>query len=46
MMLVFDRTTSVYTMCNFVYIGINLTAESNKGQLDAYVQNAEWALEG
>ncbi|UJR37392.1 hypothetical protein I4U23_030097 [Adineta vaga] len=25
--------------------GINLTAESNKGQLDAYIKNAEWDLE-
>ena len=26
--------------------GINLTAESNRGQLDAYIKNAEWDLEG
>ncbi|CAF4823900.1 unnamed protein product [Rotaria sp. Silwood1] len=26
--------------------GINLTAESNKGQLDAYATSAEWDLEG
>ena len=26
--------------------GINLTAESNKGQLDAYIKSAEWDLEG
>ncbi|CAF1440121.1 unnamed protein product [Adineta steineri] len=25
---------------------VNLTAESNKGQLDAYVKSAEWNLEG
>jgi hypothetical protein len=29
-----------------VYVGINLTAESSKGQLDAYVKSAEWDLEG
>jgi hypothetical protein len=27
-------------------IGVNLTAEGNLGQLDAYVQNGEWDLEG
>ena len=26
--------------------GLNLTAESNKGQLDAYIKSAEWDLEG
>lgn len=26
--------------------GVNLTADGDKGQLDAYVQNAEWDLEG
>ena len=30
----------------FFFIGINLTAESNKGQLDAYIKSAEWDLEG
>ncbi len=29
-----------------MYVGINLTAESSKGQLDAYVKSAEWDLEG
>ncbi|CAF1193949.1 unnamed protein product [Adineta ricciae] len=28
-----------------LFSGINLTAESNKGQLDAYIKNAEWDLE-
>ncbi|CAF1428484.1 unnamed protein product [Adineta ricciae] len=27
------------------YSGINLTVESSKGQLDAYIKNAEWDLE-
>ena len=27
-------------------VGLNLTAESEKGQLDAYVKGAEWDLEG
>jgi len=27
-------------------VGVNLTAESDKGQLDAYIKNAEWDLEG
>ena len=27
-------------------LGINLTAESGKGQLDAYIKSAEWDLEG
>ena len=26
--------------------GVNLTADGDKGQLDAYVQSAEWDLEG
>lgn len=30
----------------FLFLGINLTAESNKGQIDAYVKSAEWDLEG
>ena len=29
-----------------VILAINLTAESPKGQLDAYIKNAEWDLEG
>ena len=29
-----------------MYVGINLTAESNKGQLDAYISSAQWDLEG
>ncbi|CAF1616764.1 unnamed protein product [Rotaria sp. Silwood1] len=28
------------------YVRVNLTAENSRGQLDAYVQNAEWQLEG
>lgn len=27
-------------------IGVNLTTDSDTGQLDAYVKNAEWDLEG
>ncbi|CAF4879349.1 unnamed protein product, partial [Rotaria sp. Silwood1] len=27
------------------YVRVNLTAENSRGQLDAYVQNAEWQLE-
>jgi hypothetical protein len=30
----------------FFHAGINLTAQSNKGQLDAYIKSAEWDLEG
>lgn len=26
--------------------GVNLTTDANEGQLDAYVQSAEWDLEG
>src|ERR1700722_12981730 len=46
------RNTSVLRQSSSVYyvrhycVGINLTAESNKGQLDAYIKNAEWDLEG
>lgn len=27
-------------------LGVNLTADGDTGQLDAYVQSAEWDLEG
>ena len=27
-------------------IGVNLTSEGDTGQLDAYVKNGEWDLEG
>jgi hypothetical protein len=36
----------LYTIYICFSIGINLTAESNKGQLDAYVKNGEWDLAG
>jgi hypothetical protein len=29
----------------FVKIGVNLTSDGDKGQLDAYVKNGEWDLE-
>jgi hypothetical protein len=29
-----------------LFIGVNLTADSNSGQLDAYVKSGEWDLEG
>jgi len=28
-----------------IYLGVNLTSENNKGQLDAYIKSAEWDLE-
>lgn len=31
---------------DFINLGVNLTAEGNTGQLDAYVKNAEWDLQG
>ena len=31
---------------SFSSSGVNLTAESDQGQIDAYVKNAEWDLEG
>jgi hypothetical protein len=37
------QTTFMYSLFS---VGINLTAESKKGQLDAYTKNAEWDLEG
>ena len=37
---------TVYYIWCFSYLGVNLTAESNQGQVDAYVENAEWHLEG
>jgi hypothetical protein len=30
----------------FFKLGVNLTADGDTGQLDAYVKNAEWDLEG
>jgi hypothetical protein len=35
-------------LCKYIFlqIGVNLTTDSNTGQLDAYVKNAEWDLEG
>jgi len=30
----------------FLKIGVNLTTDSDTGQLDAYVKSAEWDLEG
>jgi hypothetical protein len=38
--------TGFYILYDHLIIGINLTAESNKGQLDAYIKNTEWDLEG
>jgi hypothetical protein len=51
MMLVRNGTKSffvniLYNLFLFTYIGINLTADSNQGQLDAYIKNAQWDLKG
>lgn len=43
---VFDCSVFFSVLINDFVLGINLTAESNKGQLDAYIKNAEWDLEG
>ncbi|CAF4804356.1 unnamed protein product [Rotaria sp. Silwood1] len=34
-----------FDIAGFPFVRINLTAESSKGQLDAYVKSAEWDLE-
>ncbi|CAF3616039.1 unnamed protein product [Rotaria sp. Silwood1] len=40
------KSNCPFDIAAFPFVRINLTAESNKGQLDAYVTSAEWDLEG
>lgn len=46
----FDESGSSIYRGMFYYVrvcaGVNLTAESDSGQLDAYVKSGEWDLEG
>jgi hypothetical protein len=37
---------AILCVLNHIIVGINLTAENDKGQMDAYIKNAEWDLEG
>ncbi|CAF1364646.1 unnamed protein product [Rotaria sp. Silwood1] len=34
-----------FNIASFPFVRVNLTAESSQGQVDAYVENAEWYLE-
>ena len=36
----------IISLSSLEIVGVNLTAEDSLGQLDAYVQNGEWDLEG
>ncbi|CAF4360869.1 unnamed protein product, partial [Rotaria sp. Silwood2] len=40
------KSNCPFDIAAFPFVRINLTAESNKGQLDAYTTSAEWDLEG
>ncbi|CAF4804791.1 unnamed protein product [Rotaria sp. Silwood1] len=40
------KSNCPFDIAAFPFVRINLTAESNKGQLDAYATSAEWDLEG
>jgi hypothetical protein len=40
------RMATFSCSCSRHCLGVNLTTEDSLGQLDAYVQNGEWDLEG
>ena len=40
------KRLSIFPFWKIPISGVNLTAESNKGQLDAYIKNTQWDLIG
>ena len=46
MNLVSRRQRQIINLYKFISLGVNLTTKDSLGQLDAYVQNGEWDLQG